>query len=142
MKRTLLAGAAVLLACTSLWALDDTPDNRRAQADRYVTVMPVNELLEDLADKATEKLPPERKQLLKELLNKNLDQPALEKVMKGVAVKHFTADELSALADFCGSPAGKSALKKFGPYMGDLMPAIKAETLKAAKKGRKAAGGN
>jgi hypothetical protein len=104
--------------------------------------MPVSELLDDMADKATEKLPPERKQILKELLNKNLDHAALEKVMKGVAVKHFTADELSALADFCGSPAGKSALKKFGPYMGDLMPAIKNETLKAAKKGRKAASGN
>ncbi len=137
MKKTSTLIAAILLACTSLWALDDTPDNRSTQADRYVAVMPVSELLDELADKATQKLPPERRQILKALLEKNLDHAALEKTMKRLAVKHFTADELAALADFCASPAGKSALKKFGPYMGELMPAVKAETVKAAQKSRK-----
>ena len=46
----------------------------------------------------------------------------------------FTTDELKALADFYGSPVGKSAMKKFGAYMADIMPVVQAEIMKAAAK--------
>jgi hypothetical protein len=49
-------------------------------------------------------------------------------------VKHFTTEELKALADFYGSPVGKSAMQKFGAYMADLMPIIQAEMMKAQAK--------
>jgi hypothetical protein len=49
-------------------------------------------------------------------------------------VKHFSAEELKALADFYGSPVGKSAMSKFGAYMADVMPAIQAEMIKAQAK--------
>ena len=42
-------------------------------------------------------------------------------------VKHFTADELNALADFYSTPEGQAVLRKMGSYMGDLMPIIQAE---------------
>jgi hypothetical protein len=51
--------------------------------------------------------------------------------MKDSMIKHFTANELKALADFYGSPVGKSAMLKFGAYMADAMPAIQAEVFKA-----------
>jgi len=54
--------------------------------------------------------------------------------MKESMVKNFTADELKALADFYGSPVGKSAMKKFGAYMADVMPSIQAEVEKAQAK--------
>jgi hypothetical protein len=38
------------------------------------------------------------------------------------------------LADFYGSPVGKSAMKKFGAYMADIMPVVQAEIMKAAAK--------
>ena len=60
--------------------------------------------------------------------------PAVEKAMKKSLIKHFTADELKALADFYGSPVGKSAMKKFGAYMADVMPAIQTEMMKAQAK--------
>jgi len=46
-------------------------------------------------------------------------------------IKNFTADELKALADFYGSPVGKSAMAKFGNYMADVMPGMMAEVQKA-----------
>ena len=49
-------------------------------------------------------------------------------------VKHFTTEELKALADFYGSPVGESAMQKFGAYMADLMPILQAEILKAQAK--------
>jgi hypothetical protein len=38
------------------------------------------------------------------------------------------------LADFYGSPVGKSAMQKFGAYMADIMPVVQAEIMKAATK--------
>jgi hypothetical protein len=38
------------------------------------------------------------------------------------------------LADFYGSPVGKSAMQKFGAYMADVVPAIQAEMQKAQAK--------
>ena len=49
-------------------------------------------------------------------------------------VKHFTTEELKALADFYGSPVGKSAMQKFGAYMADIMPVMQAEIMKAQAK--------
>ena len=53
---------------------------------------------------------------------------------KQIIVLGFTTDELKALADFYGSPVGKSAMQKFGAYMADVMPAMQAEMLKAQAK--------
>jgi hypothetical protein len=49
-------------------------------------------------------------------------------------VKNFTTEELKALADFYGSPIGKAAMKKIGPYMADVMPIVQAEVMKAMAK--------
>jgi hypothetical protein len=63
-----------------------------------------------------------------------LDVPALTKAMTDAMVKNFTTEELKALADFYGSPVGKSAMQKFGAYMTDLMPTMQAEIMKAQAK--------
>jgi hypothetical protein len=56
--------------------------------------------------------------------------------MTDAMVKHFTTEELKALADFYGSPVGKSAMQKFGAYMADLMPTMQAEIMKAQAKAK------
>ena len=38
------------------------------------------------------------------------------------------------MADFYGSPVGKSAMQKFGTYMADIMPTMEAEIMKAQAK--------
>jgi hypothetical protein len=68
------------------------------------------------------------------MMTKELDIVALTKAMTDAMVKHFTTDELKALADFYGSPVGKSAMQKFGAYMAEVMPAIQSEVLKAQSK--------
>jgi hypothetical protein len=61
------------------------------------------------------------------MLTSQLDIAALIKAMADALVKHFTTEELKALADFYSSPVGKSAMQKFGGYMADLMPTMQAE---------------
>jgi hypothetical protein len=141
-KRPIAITLGVLMVCAVAWALDDTPANRGKQAERYLVAMPVKEMMSDMAAQVSKNLPAEQQPAFKDLLTKHLDVVALEKAMRKSLVKHFTADELRALADFYSSPVGKSAMKKFGAYMADVMPAVQVEMMKArAKANRQAAEG-
>ncbi len=112
----------------------DTPQNRRREAERYLQATPPKALFADMAEKGAMNLPPEQRQKFKEMMTTQLDIDALTKEMIDAMIKHFSTDELKALADFYGSPVGKSAMSKFGAYMADVMPAIQAEMIKAQAK--------
>ena len=135
MKQTLV----VLFVLTfSAWSLvlsaSDTPETRRKEAERYLQVSPPKALFEDMADKMAETLPADQREEFKKLMTTQVDVAALSKAMIDAMVKNFTTEELKALADFYGSPVGKSAMKKFGAYMADIMPVVQAEIMKAAGK--------
>ncbi len=115
-------------------ALEDTKANREQEAARYLKATPPKEMFEDMAEQMAKNMPPDQRGDFKALLVKHLDIEALTKVMKEAMIKNFTADELKALADFYGSPVGKTAMKKLGPYMADVMPSIQAEIVKAQAK--------
>jgi hypothetical protein len=134
MRYILLLLITVLGLSSPVFSLDDTPENRMAQAERYSNVMPLGELLNDLAQQFAQQLPPEEQEHFIDLMTKHLDIDSLQKSVNEVMVKHFTAEELSALADFYGSSVGKSAMKKFGEYMADAMPVIQAEMVNAMSK--------
>ena len=110
----------------------DTPANRQTQADRYLAAAPPKELFENMTKRIMASVPEgaQRDQMLK-MFNTGIDMNALSKAMKDSLVKHFTAEELKALADFYGSPVGKSAMSKMGDYTADLMPVIQAQVMKA-----------
>jgi hypothetical protein len=112
----------------------DTPETRRHEAERYLQATPPKALFEDMADKMSANLPPDQRDQFKKLMTSQLDIAALTKAMIDSMVKHFTTEELKALADFYGSPVGKSAMQKFGAYMADIMPAMEAEIMKAQAK--------
>jgi hypothetical protein len=84
-------------------------------------------------------LPEAERQRFKDTLTSALDIDALTKAMVEAMVKHFTTEELKALADFYGSPVGKSAMSKFGSYMAEVMPVVQSEMMKAHAKATKAA---
>ena len=128
---------AVLTLCTSspfVLGATDTPETRRREAERYLQATPPNAMFEDMADKMAANLPPAEREKFKQTLTSQLDVPALTKAMTDAMVKNFTTEELKALADFYGSPVGKSAMQKFGAYMTDLMPTMQAEIMKAQAK--------
>ena len=126
----LLVGVAAHTAGAQTVA--DTPANRQAQADRYLQAQPPKELFENMTKRIMASVPegPQRDQMLK-LFTTGIDIDALSKAMKDSLVKHFTAEELKALADFYSSPIGKSAMSKMGDYQADLAPVIQAQVMKA-----------
>ena len=111
----------------------DTPKNRHHEAERYLRAIPFKALFKDMVDKEAVNLPPDQRDQFKKLFSR-LDIGALTKAMLDAMVKDLTTDELKALADFYGSPVGKSAMKKIGALTADLMPTIEAEIMKAEAK--------
>jgi len=132
MKITLMLLFSLL--ALPVWALEDTPKNRDQQAERYLQATPPKELFKDMAEQMSKNMPEARRDQFKAMLEQFLDVEALTKVIKEGLVKNFSTDELKALADFYGSPVGKSAMKKFGSYMKDIMPGISAEMKKAKER--------
>ena len=138
-SRTMKEIVLVLLVVTvCAWSpvsgAPDTPETRRKEAERYLQVSPPKALFEDMADKMAETLPADQREQFKKVMTTQIDIAALSKAMTDAMVKNFTTEELKALADFYGSPVGKSAMKKFGTYMADIMPVVQAEIMKAAAK--------
>jgi hypothetical protein len=138
-SRTMKQKLVILLVLTlSAWSpvfsAADTPETRRKEAERYLQVGPPKALFEDMADKMAGTLPADQREQFKKLMTTQVDIAALSKAMTDAMVKNFTTEELKALADFYGSPVGKSAMQKFGAYMADIMPVVQAEIMKAAAK--------
>jgi hypothetical protein len=129
----------VLLLTVTARAMDDTPENRILQAERYLQAVPPGELLQSMTKQSIDMMPLDQQAIYKDMLTKHLDVEAIAQIMKNALSKNFSADELKALADFYGSPVGKSAMKKFSAYMRDSAPAIQTEVSKAFAKAQQAA---
>jgi hypothetical protein len=128
-----------IVACSgsvSRSGIEDTPENRREAAQRYLKVAPLDDLMRDGAEKVAQTLPEDSREKFKAYMMQALDVKRLESVMTDSMVNRFTVGEINALADFYGSPEGKSVMKKFGLYMADIMPALQAETVKAIAKAK------
>ena len=128
----------MLLFATPLLAEDsqikDTPENRVAQAERYLAASPPKEMIVDMVEKMSAQLPPEKQQEFSNLMLKNMDLDKITQIIHDSMIKYFTAEELGALADFYSSRVGKSAMSKFGVYMADAMPKIQPILVEAAQK--------
>ncbi len=137
MKKILIM-LAMLFFVTPLQAKDlkitDTPENRSTQADRYLAASPPKDMLIDLVEKMSAQIPSEKRQGFQDLMLKNMDIEKFTQIILNSMVKHFTAGELAALADFYSSTVGKSAMAKFGSYMADAMPQVQGLMIEAAQK--------
>ena len=124
----------LIISCSFAFSATDTPETRRREAERYLQASPPKAMFEDVADKMAANVPADQREQFKKLMTTQVDIAALTKAMIDAMVKNFTTEELKALADFYGSPVGKSAMQKFGAYMADVMPVMQAEIMKAAAK--------
>ncbi len=112
--------------------VEDTQDNRIIAAERYLKTTSMSSLMNDAVEKIAYRLPAGKRQEFKLFMGKYVRIKVLEDAALNNMVKHFTVPELNALADFYGSPVGKSAMGKFGLYMADIMPVVTTELKRAA----------
>jgi hypothetical protein len=133
-KEIIVLAVTLFTSSAFVFSATDTPETRRHEAERYLQASPPKAMFEDVADKMAANIPADQRAQFKRAMTTDVDIAALTKAMTDAMVKNFTTEELKALADFYGSPVGKSAMQKFGAYMADVMPVIQAEIMKAAAK--------
>lgn len=109
----------------------DSIEDRHAAAERYLQVVPMSTMMNDAVAEFTKQVKPEKRAEFVYLMNQAIRANVLENVMKTTMVKVFTADEINALADFWGSKHGQAAMKKFGVYMGFVLPELDKELKRA-----------
>ncbi len=109
----------------------DTYADRFSAATRYAQAADVRKMMNDMIVEAVQQAPEKDRKKIVDFLNANINIAYLENAMIASMTKHFTADELSALANFYGSSRGKSILSKFGPYMCDIAPIMQKELARA-----------
>ena len=114
----------------SAQALADTPENRHAQAQRYLLANPPKQLFAEMAKNLGANLPAAQRDKVTAMFTTNLDVEAVTRGMEDVLVKHFTAEELRGMADFYGSAIGKSVTSKMADYSSDLMPLVQEQLKK------------
>lgn len=122
----------LLLLLPALHALaSDTAEERLAAAKRYLEVAQMSKITDDTVNELAKNFPDDQREKFLAFMHNAVRPEVLEKAAMESMVKVFTAEELNALADFFGSPIGRSAMGKFGLYMADVMPVIQQEMFRA-----------
>lgn len=127
-------GQMLFFLCMS--AAEDLPDtrgNRLVAAERYLQAAPPKDIIYSVIVEAAKNLPEDIRMAYIDLVTKHIRIEVLERAMVASMVQHFTVVELNALSDFYGSPAGRSAIKKFTAYTAEIMPIMQQVMLKAEK---------
>ena len=117
---TIFFSAFPILAKDSV--IIDNHENRLPEANRYLSVMLPKDMMIDFVKKMSAQIPKEMWEAFNNLMITNMDYDKFTLIVMNSMVKHFTAEALDALADYFGSPVGKSTMAKFGNFMGDAMP--------------------
>lgn len=125
LKRAPLLAVMWLISFAAL--AQDSVADREAAADRYLRIVPTAQMLDDAFSQLSKQVPDDQRAQCLQRMRAAVQPEVLDKIARTTMVKTFTADELNALADFYGSKHGMSAMKKFGIYMGQVMPVVQAE---------------
>ena len=105
----------------------DTPENRLIAARAYIKCVPTSTFTEAaLRQLATRREPAQQKEFQR-FLSGELRTRVIEDATVNALVRHFTAEEIAALAQFNSSPEGQSIQRKLSAYMADVLPPIQTE---------------
>jgi len=126
MLKAILLTALLVAAAPSAFAIEDTPANRRTEAERYVQSVDVQTFWGTWAVILAGSRPPDQQQAALDKLRK-VDPNRIRAIMVETCIKIYTADELSGMAKFYNSPVGKSVLAKSPEFDKTLTMGIQAE---------------
>ena len=108
---------------------NDSKEARTQAAERYLAVVPISQLLDDTFREMSKSLPKAIREGFVAQMRIVVRADVLEAATRASLVRHFTVDELNAMAEFYSSPHGASAMRKFGAYMAGVMPAVQEEMI-------------
>jgi len=131
----IIALLALILPLGSAAQSPDTPAARRDAALKYLAAVPSDAVsdavVDEMIDAVAKQMPAARRDEFVRLMKKVTQLDKIKALTLEGMVKHFTVAEIDALTSFYSSAAGKAIMKKFGVYMGEILPGIQAEVLRA-----------
>jgi len=114
----------------------DSTAARRAAAQRYVSTIPSESVFDEMITTLAQQVPSDRRDEFVALMRKLVPIDAMQAVTIETMSRHFTVEEIEAMTRFQGSPEGKAIMGKLGAYMGELMPQVQREVLRALEQAR------
>jgi hypothetical protein len=93
-------------------------------------------VFDEMITTLSQQVPSNRREEFVTLMRKLVPADAMQAVTIETMSRHFTVEEIDAMTKFQGSPEGKAIMGKLGSYMGELMPQIQREVLRALDKAR------
>ncbi|AXF86181.1 hypothetical protein DTO96_101922 [Ephemeroptericola cinctiostellae] len=124
-KQVLLC--VTVCASSHAFALDDTLQNREREAMRYENSLDMESLLNGMYSAMASQMPknsPLNGVMIQFVREEIMSDTDLRRIVHQMNVKHFTANELDALANFYGSPEGVSITQKTPHIMNAVMQEV------------------
>ena len=84
--------------------LRDTPANRYQAAEAYLNVYPLDAMMDEITGEILEVMPQQYHETFREVMKDSMNRVNLKELTINAIVKHFTVEEINALAEFYGSP--------------------------------------
>ncbi len=131
------------VAATETTAAENSDQNRQSLAERCVKAAPTEVVARIACSRVAlvrGDIPEAQRQEFVKAMLSELDLKLMAAKRVEVMAKHFTADELSALAEFYESPSGHSAWQKLDGYVEDMQGAMKSKMLEAESGARQTLG--
>lgn len=124
----------ILVLISSSAFSDDGELKKKYEAiDRYNKTQSPAKMLDAYVESYTKDLPPPKAELFRDTILKERNLKLLTEDVKPIMAKHFTLEELVALAEFFESQHGASAMKKMGSFMAEFQPIFNAELMRLMK---------
>ena len=116
------------------FAQDTCSQTKKDAIIEYLNVNSIEDLMNQMLMEILKQIPSENHEVFSKIWKSSFDVIELKEIMIHTMCKTFTIKEIKALTNFYGSPEGKSVMKKFPQYMGDLMPYLQEINQRAMQK--------
>ena len=131
--RILIATIAIIIWLPTIALAEDSDADLKMAANRYMETVDLDKLMKDTTTQIAATLPQEiRSDFITQMTA--FDTNWMSEVMLQAMTRVFSVPELNALADFYGSPAGRSVMAKMPEYLAVTMPSIQQRIVEDAKK--------
>ena len=124
MRRVVALVIFLIGSSASAWAMEDSQENRLAQALRYVELYDFKAMFGEMMTSSA--MGDQRAVASKDLAKMDFDK--IKAAYLAAMTQVYTADELAACADFYGTPLGRSILSKQAKFNIAIVPGLKEET--------------
>lgn len=136
MKNTFPFLALLLFCgCASAPAPKSAVSAKERYADELMAVVPPEAMFSQLSGTYAQSYAlPGKQEKAHANFMRNVDRASLDAIVRNALLKHFTEEELKALAAFCTTPEGRACMAKVAPFAAEVVPACAHEAAKAYRR--------